>query len=45
MNPYWKRWMKKKKKLLRKKPTKEILRMMQKEIDENELEIKLPTVD
>ena len=45
MNLYWKRWMKQKKKTLKKMSTKEIFKLMQKEIDENSLEIDLPTVD
>jgi hypothetical protein len=45
MNLYWKRWMKKKKKMLRKMKTKDILKLMEKEIIENSLEIQLPTVD
>jgi hypothetical protein len=37
--------MKNNKKRIRKKSTKEILDLMQKEIDENELKIELPTID
>ena len=45
MNLYWKRWMKKKKKILKKMSTKDILKLMDEEIVEKSLEIELPTVD